>query len=161
MDIPALLTAVPDVRFVAAAELFRVPLLSSAMRALGTVAIDRHHPAHAREQLGELAHEHGAGDDYDLAIFPEGGIAPAGRRLPFKSGAFTLAIETGSTVVPVAIHGTDRVLPPNGRLAARPGVVTIEFLDPVTTAGLLPDDRQVLRDVVQGLVGAAREAGPG
>jgi len=157
MDIPALLATVPGVRFIAAEELFRIPLLASAMRALGTVPVDRRDPGHGRRQLRTLAGELALGDGADIAVFPEGGIAPVGRRLPFKSGAFSLAIETGSTVVPVAIHGTDRILPPGGRLMVQPGTVSIDFLDPIPTAGLTGADRQGLRDHVEGLVTAATE----
>ena len=152
MDIPALLWADPDVRFVAAADLFRIPLLASAMRAVGTFPIDRRNHDRAHDQLDELVDARRRGGGGDVAFFAEGGIAPAGQRLPFRSGAFTLAIRAASPVVPVAIHGTDRVLPPRGRLLVRSGVVTIEFLDAIDTSGLTNDDRSVLRDHVQDLV---------
>jgi len=155
MDIPALLFALPSIRFLAAADLFRIPLLASAMRALGTQPIDRRDHDRSQRQLDALVADRRAGDGFDLAIFPEGGIAPAGVRLPFKSGAFTLAIRTTSAIVPVAIHGTDAVLRPKGRLLVRPGVVTIEFLDGIATDGLTLDDRHVLRDHVQDLVTTA------
>jgi 1-acyl-sn-glycerol-3-phosphate acyltransferase len=161
LDIPAMLVAVPEVRFLAAAELFRIPLLASAMRALGTVPVDRHHPEHGRQQLEEVGRTRSAGSSYDIAIFAEGGIAPAGGRLPFKSGAFSLAIRTGNSVVPVAIHGSDQVLPPHHRLAARPGLVTVELLEAVSTVGLTIDDRQDLRDRVRSLVTAAMATSPG
>jgi 1-acyl-sn-glycerol-3-phosphate acyltransferase len=155
MDIPALLMAAPEIRFLAAADLFRIPLLASAMRALGTTPIDRQNTEHGRQQLEELVNAWNAGEASGIAIFPEGGIAPAGKRLPFKSGAFSLAIRTGSCIVPVAIRGADAVLPPAGRLAVRPGVVTVEWLEPVGTTGLTLDDRPCLRQAVQDLIGVA------
>jgi 1-acyl-sn-glycerol-3-phosphate acyltransferase len=160
MDIPALLLAAPAVRFVAAQDLFRIPVLAAAMRALDTVPIDRRDPDRARRQLdGLVAGDHGYGGD--LVIFAEGGIAPVGTRLPFKSGAFSLAIRTGSPMVPVALGGTDRVLAPRGRLAVRPGVVTVEFLGAVETVGLTDDDRHLLRDHVEEVVQRALAvAGP-
>lgn len=152
MDIPVLLLADPDIRFMAAEDLFCIPLLASAMRALDTVPIDRRDSANAHRQLDMLVADHRNAPVHDLVVFPEGGIAPLGRRLPFKSGAFSLAIRTGSAIVPVAIAGTDHVLRPRGRLAVRPGVVTVEFLDAIETDGLTLDDRHVLRDHVQELV---------
>ena len=160
MDIPAILSAVPDARFLAAAELFRVPLLSSAMRAIGTFPIDRRHPEHGREQIAQLVDDHVPGDPTPLVIFPQGEIAAGARRVPFKSGAFSLAIRTGSALVPVAIHGSSRVLAPHGHLAVRPGIVTIEFLEALPTAGLTMDDRQALRDHAEEMVTAALAAGP-
>ena len=152
MDIPVLLLADPDVRFMAAEDLFCIPLLASAMRALGTVPIDRRDSANAHRQLDLLVADRRNAPVHDLVVFPEGGIAPPGRRRPFKSGAFSLAIRTGSAIVPVVITGTDHVLRPRGRLAVRPGVVTVEFLDAIETQGLTLDDRHVLRDHVQELV---------
>jgi 1-acyl-sn-glycerol-3-phosphate acyltransferase len=151
-DIPALLLACPDVRFFAAAELFRIPLLAGAMRALDTLPIERRDPTLARRQLTEFgASDHGVGPD-PIVIFPEGAIAPAGTRLPFKTGAFALAIQSGASVVPVSIRGSGTVLPPHGRLAVRPGTVTVEFLAPIPTDGLTNDDRGSLRDQVYRLV---------
>lgn len=157
MDIPALLLADPDVRFMAAQDLFRVPLLAPAMRALGTVPIDRGDRERAHRQLDELVDRSGPGSGSvdTIVVFAEGGIAPAGRPLPFRSGAFSLAIRTGSRILPVAIVGSDRVLAPRGRLTVRPGVVTVEFLEPVDTVGLTVDDHRVLRDHVQDVVRAS------
>ena len=161
MDIPAMLVAAPDVRFVAAADLFRIPLLASAMRALGTVPLDRGHPEHARRQLADLARGWSPGDQGDLTIFPEGGIAPRGRQLPFKSGAFRLAVDTGTTVVPVVLRGTGEVLPPRQRLLVRPGAVVIDLLAPVVTHGMSGQDHQALRHRIEVMVAAARTDGPG
>jgi 1-acyl-sn-glycerol-3-phosphate acyltransferase len=155
MDIPALLWADPDVRFVATSGLFRIPVLAAAMRALGTVPIDRHDHDRAQRQLDEMVDRPDLVAGGDVAVFPEGGIAPTGQRLPFKTGAFTLAIRTGNPVVPVAIHGSDRVLAPGARLLVRPGVVTVEFLQPVDVTGLTLEDRHVLRDHVRDRVCAA------
>ena len=105
MDIPALLWADPDVRFMAAADLFRIPLLAAAMRSVGTVPIDRKDHDRARDQLDRLVDARSRGFGGSIAIFAEGGIAPAGTHLPFKSGAFSLAIRTATPVVPVAILG--------------------------------------------------------
>jgi len=126
--------------------------LASAMRALDTVPIDRRDRANAHRQLDLLVADRRNDPVHDIVVFPEGGIAPAGKRLPFKPGAFSLAIRTGSAIVPVAITGTDHVLRPRGRLAVRPGVVTVEFLDAIETQGLTLDDLHVLRDHVQELM---------
>ena len=152
LDIPALLWADPDVRFVATAGLFRIPVLAAAMRAVGTVPIDRHDHDRAQDQLDELVGRQDLVAGGDVAVFAEGGIAPPGQRLPFKTGAFSLAIRTGCPVVPVAIRGSDHLLPPNGRLLVRSGVVIVEFLDAIVTTGLTLDDRHPLRDHVHDLV---------
>jgi 1-acyl-sn-glycerol-3-phosphate acyltransferase len=141
MDIAAMLVARPDARFVAAAELFRIPLLGAAMRALGTVAIERGNADTSHRKVDELSIPEA---DRELVMFPEGGIAPDAHVLPFKTGAFVVAINTGAPIVPVAITGSAAVLPRSGRLRLRPGRVRVDLLTPVTTTGLDLDDRGTL-----------------
>lgn len=131
IDIPAMLVACPQIRFVAAADLFKNPVFAAAMRAVGSVPIARRDPGVAREQLAELA---ARGEPQRLAIFAEGGIAPRGQRLPFKSGAFRLAAQLQTPVVPVAILGSDDALPPSSALAVRSGTVVVQLLDPILPA---------------------------
>lgn len=150
VDIAALLMAVPDVRFAAATELFRNPVLAVAMRALDTVPIDRSNPRQARTRL--VASQ---GDAGPLVVFPEGTIAPPAGRLRFKTGAFVLAVETGATIAPVAIHGSARALPYGRRLAVRPATVTVEFLPPISTEGCSVVDRKRLRDRAEAAIAAA------
>lgn len=160
LDIAAVLIARPNAQFVAASGLFRIPLLGSAMRALGTVPIARHDHERARQRVNELAQHV---DDRELVVFAEGGIALTDELLPFKSGAFVIAIGNGAPVVPIAISGASRVLPPRGHLLVRPGTVRIELLPPVPTVGLGVDDRHALADrvrtaIVESLHPSARQS---
>ncbi len=151
LDIAALLAVVPDLRFVAGADLFKLPLLGSAMRAMGTVPVDRRsrNGSHLELPVRDVSPE------WTLAVFPEGAIAPAGRRLPFKRGAFALAIERSADVVPVAIHHSAHLLAPKGRLGVRPGKVVVEFLPSLSTDGLTLADRYRLCErAEQSLLGA-------
>lgn len=143
VDIPAVLMAWPSARFVAAAELFRVPLLAGAMRALGSVPVDRRRPASID------------GDARDLVVFAEGGIPAVGETRRFKTGAFVLAVAAGANVVPVSITGSDVVLPRRHRFAVRPGTVHVTIHQPISTAGCTSADRKALRDRTEATVRAA------
>lgn len=145
-DIAVVLAAHPDVRFLAAAELFKVPLLGSAMHALGTEAIDRKDRVRAREQLDGIV---GRGGRLNLFVFPEGGIVPIGGRRRFKSGAFRLAISAGATVVPVSIENAAAVLPQRARLGVRSGTIRIRFLEPIATDDAHTRDAGRVRDVAE------------
>jgi 1-acyl-sn-glycerol-3-phosphate acyltransferase len=149
LDIAAVLVARPDAQFVAAAGLFRIPLLSSAMRAIGTTPIARNNTESARESVSELAQEV---EDRELVVFAEGGIAPSNELLPFKTGGFVIAISSGVPVVPVAISGAKAILPHKGRLRARPGTLRIELLKPIATTGLVVDDRHDLAERVRSTI---------
>lgn len=152
LDIPAMLLADGDVVFLAAAGLFRIPLVAGAMRAIGTEPIDRHNRSAAYAELRDLARR---GPGRRLVVFAEGRIPPPGERLPFKPGAFVLAVATGAAVVPVAIEGTSALLPPGGRLAVRPGQVTVTFLEPLPADGTAASDANALRARTESAVYAA------
>lgn len=128
-------------KFVAKAELFRVPLFGPAMRTAGMIPVDRRNQKSARvsiQQAADRIHE-GA----SLILFPEGTRGRAYALRPFKKGAFVLAIEAQAPVVPVAIHGTLEVQP-KGEILVRPGRIDVHFLPPIATAGMTYDDRDVL-----------------
>jgi 1-acyl-sn-glycerol-3-phosphate acyltransferase len=98
IDAAALLAVQPEARFVAGADLFKIPLLGSAMRALGTVPVDRR----SRNRSHLVIPDAGRAAGWRLAVFPQGAIAPAGERLGFWRGAFVLAIQEHADIVPVA-----------------------------------------------------------
>lgn len=155
MDIAAMLVARPDARFVAAAELFRIPLLGAAMRALGTVPIERANQTASRARIDELSNPD---PDRKLIMFPEGVIEPDANVLPFKTGAFIIAINTATPIVPVAISGAAAVLPRNGRLRILPGRIEVQLLTPVDTSGLGLDDRaRLARSARDQIVAALRQ----
>jgi 1-acyl-sn-glycerol-3-phosphate acyltransferase len=146
-DITALMAALPTARYAAKRELFDEPVLGSAMRAVGMIPIDRDNPALAKRTLEEAAAK--LGKTVSLVIFPEGTRAPAGQMLPFKGGAFVLAIEQQVPIVPVAIHNTAHVMPAHGYLTILGGRVVVEILDPIPTAGLTFEDRHELKERVR------------
>lgn len=144
LDITALAAVLPAVRFAAKRELFDEPVLGRAMRALGMIPIDRGDPTRAKRTLDEAAAR--LGRTVSVVIFPEGTRAPAGRMLPFKGGAFVLAIQEQVPVVPVALHGTAAAMPAHGYLTIRGGRVVVEILEPIPTAGLRYEDRHALQE---------------
>jgi 1-acyl-sn-glycerol-3-phosphate acyltransferase len=87
-----------------------------------------------------------------LIIFPEGRRSPTGALLPFKKGAFVLAIGAGLPVVPVVCRGTRRLMPRGSRLTVVPGEVEIVLEAPIPTAGLTYDDREALAAEVRAAI---------
>ena len=140
LDILSLLGYLPGrTRFAAKRELWRHPVVGGVLDTLGMVPIDRDHPEAAIERLKRAAAEHSS-----LVIFPEGTRSRTGTLLPFKKGAFVLAIGAQLPVVPVICRGTRRLMPRGSRLAVVPGDVEIVLEAPIPTAGLGYDDRDAL-----------------
>lgn len=131
-----------DVRALAKAELFRIPVFGSVLRRAGFPAVDRSDRSRAIAALQTAAAELTAG--HDFLAFPEGTRSPTGALGAFKKGPFVMAIEGQAPVAPLLIRGTRELLP-RGSLLARPGRVRVEFLEPVPTRGLQVGDRDDLR----------------
>lgn len=139
-DILALFVALPlSLRFVAKMELSRIPLFSRAMRRAGHVFIDRgdrSQAIRAMERAGERMREEGL----SLGLFPEGTRSREGRLRRFKKGAFVLAIDTQTDLVPVAVQGGAAILPKGRRrLEARP--IRIRCGPPIPLEGMDHGDR--------------------
>lgn len=113
LDICVLFMAVPaPLRFLLKEEMRRVPFLCGYARATGMLFISREDrragPLLRRQVAGLL------GSGKSLCLFPEGTRSRDGRMGEFKSGSFQAAIDAGVDVLPIALHGTGRVLPPTG-----------------------------------------------
>jgi 1-acyl-sn-glycerol-3-phosphate acyltransferase len=164
LDVPALFHALPvSLRFVAKMELSRVPLFGAAVARAGHVFIDRDNPVQAVETMRKAA-ERMKDEGFTLGLFPEGTRSPDMELRRFRRGPFVLAIETGTVLVPVAVDGGPRVLPP-GERRLRPGTVHVRCGEPVDLEGLDRDDRDALLDrartEVSGMLEAIREGGDG
>jgi len=140
-DVFALAAHLRWFKFVAKAELFRIPLFGSAMRTAGMISVDRKNQKAAHGSIQRAAASIQAGAS--VILFPEGTRGRTYALRPFKKGAFVLAIEAQAPVVPVAIHGTIALLA-KGAWRVRSGRVDVHFLPPIETAGLSYDDRDAL-----------------
>lgn len=140
-DIFALLAILPRYRFVAKAELFRIPLFGRAARTAGTIPIERENRKAAFQAYDEAAGE--IRDEASVVVCPEGTRGDSYALRPFKKGPFVLAIAARAPVVPVAIYGT-REIQPRGSFRIRSGTIHVHFLAEVPTTGLDYDDRDRL-----------------
>lgn len=113
--------------FMANHDLFEKPLLAPLIRLYGAFPVRRGTLDRDALRLAE-AHLH-AGDL--LCIFPEGGTTLTGRLYPFEGGVALLAIRNNVPVVPIALTGTDRVLPADLRPRFARGGVTVTFGPPI------------------------------
>ena len=135
-----------DLRFMAKASLFRIPVLGHAMLGGGFVPVERDVREKAVAAVDAAVSELREG--HDFLIFPEGTRSRDGRLLPLKKGPFIMAIKAQAPIVPVAVRGTC-ALWPKGSVRIRAGTVTVEILDPISTTGMETEDRHAIRDVVQ------------
>jgi 1-acyl-sn-glycerol-3-phosphate acyltransferase len=156
-DIIALAYALHDfqLRWVAKKELLHVPVFGAALRALGSVVIDRTNREAAIEVYREARARMESG--VSVMVFPEGTRGPGDALLPFKKGGFVLALETGMPIVPIAVRGTSAVMPRNGwTIDARD--VEVRIGRPIETTGRTLDDRNRLIEEVRDAIETLRAA---
>ncbi|NNC91901.1 MAG: 1-acyl-sn-glycerol-3-phosphate acyltransferase, partial [Acidimicrobiia bacterium] len=119
------------IRYLAKKELFKIPIFAQAMRGVGIVRTDR--------QAGKAAHgaiNEGIADakarGHSLIIFPEGTRSDTGELLPFKKGAFRIAIANDLPIIPISIEGTWEMWKPGAKVVY-PGNVHTKVHPPIET----------------------------
>ncbi len=143
-----------EMKWLSKVELLRIPVLGWMMWMAGDVPVQRRSRTSGAEALAicrqRLARR------VSVMIFPEGTRSATGELLPFKDGAFRLAIETGVPILPLAVAGTGSALPKHDWRFNR-SVAEVRVLPPVETAGLTLDDLADLKRRVRETIQAARD----
>src|SRR4051812_15627920 len=130
-------------RYVAKAQLQKVPLLGPALRRAGNIFVDRTGGSGDRTKLMEAAAQ--VRDRVSIVFFAEGTRSDDGVLRPFKKGAAAMAIEAGVPMIPAALAGTHRILE-KGSMIIRPRSSALCIGEPLSTTGLTADDREALTE---------------
>lgn len=117
---------------VAKKELLKVPVLGQGMHYVKIFAIDRSNPERARRSMEKARNVMESGSSF--GVFAEGTRAMPGELLPFKKGAFHLAVQTNARIVPVAIRNTDRMMGKKQGVAYS-GTIEVVLCPPIETNG--------------------------
>ncbi len=157
-DIFTLLAILPRYRFVAKAELFRIPLFGAAARRAGTIPIQRENRKAAFQSYEEAAREIRAGSS--VVVCPEGTRGESYALRPFKKGPFVLAVAAAAPIVPVVVYGT-REVQRKGSFVIRSADVHVHFLEAIETTGRTYDDRDEMADECWRRMAACMEADHG
>ena len=147
-DVFALAAKVPNkFRFVAKEELGRIPVFGRAWRTAGHISVnrrDRMQAIRALEHFGDIVRQ----DNSTIVIFPEGTRSPNGQLLPFKKGAFMLALHTHVDIVPTVVVGS-RAIQKKGDWRVHSGRIILRFGEPIPTVGYDEDNRDHLIALVR------------
>jgi 1-acyl-sn-glycerol-3-phosphate acyltransferase len=104
-------------------------LTKTVFTALGARPVERDSQRAAQAALDTVLHALNNGEAF--GIYPEGTRSRDGKLARGKTGVAWLALTADCPVVPVAVHGTDRVQPIDAPWP-RPGKVHITFGEPLT-----------------------------
>ncbi|MBM65215.1 MAG: hypothetical protein CMH55_03155 [Myxococcales bacterium] len=147
LDIFVLISALRgDVRFIAKMELMALVPISIGMWSVGHIFVRRSSRRSGRSAVLQ-AEEQVRNSNAKVLFFPEGTRSlPDAPPLPWRMGAFALAVAAQVPVQPIAVIGTSDCWPPNQLLPRAGGEVTLRFLPPLQTQGLGKGDRLELKD---------------
>lgn len=130
MDVPLTTPFIPGPnKTIAKIEMAKIPLFGTIYRR-GSVLVDRKSDESRRKSLDDMKRVLAQG--MHMCIYPEGTRNKTGQPLKtFYDGAFRLAVDTGTPIIPAIIRGTGKVLPTNKTFLLWPHRVSMEFLEPV------------------------------
>lgn len=152
-DVPCINTALPvPVRFVAKRSLLKVPVFGPAMRAVGTVDIDRQDRQDTARRLREA--QGGVGRKCSIHFFAEGTRSQDGRLRAFKKGAAAMALSLQVPLVPLAVFGTRFIYPKGTFTGLKPGTAHVSIGRPIPPTGAddTPDERAKLTALARSAV---------
>lgn len=140
-DIFALASVLPHYRFIAKAELRKVPIFGAAAGKIAAIYVDRKSRKAAFDAYRVAAAQ--VKEGVSVVVCPEGTRGESYSLRPFKKGPFVLAIAARVPIVPVVVYGT-REVQPKGAYRVRAATIEITVLDPIPTSGRGYDDRDAL-----------------
>ena len=130
-------------------ELFKTPILGTAMRLGDLVPVDRGNREAGIEAVNAARKVVNKG--LNMIIYVEGKRSFDGKLLPFKKGPFYLAVECGVPVIPMTIVGTHYAMP-KARFSIKPAKVHVIFHPPIEPRdfGSREDLMEKVREVIDG-----------
>jgi 1-acyl-sn-glycerol-3-phosphate acyltransferase len=135
-------------KWVAKAELFRIPVLGWNMRINDYVPVWRGERDSVREMMARCRRHLARGTP--VLLFPEGTRSRDGRLQAFKDGAFKLALEAGCPLVPIAVTGTGEALPKHGLVLRQRMKARVQVLEPISPARF--DSAAALKEAARGAI---------
>ncbi|MEL7487976.1 MAG: 1-acyl-sn-glycerol-3-phosphate acyltransferase [Pseudomonadota bacterium] len=118
-----------DLAFVTGDHLERFPLLSGILRKLGAVVVNNCGGVAARARLLDDNLRAARDEGRRILIYPEGHLAPIGRKYRYKRGVYHMYAAYNRPVVPVATNLG--LYWPQARWDLTPGEAIVEILDPI------------------------------
>jgi 1-acyl-sn-glycerol-3-phosphate acyltransferase len=147
LDIPSMAFCLPGYNvFIGKAALAKVPVFGYMFRNL-YIPVDRKSSKSRYDTMVKSMEKLDLG--YNLAIFPEGTIPPykqAPHMIPFKDGAFRMAIEKQIPIVPMTILNNWKILPDDGNYVPKIHTMKAIVHVPIETKGLTLDDVDTIKN---------------
>jgi 1-acyl-sn-glycerol-3-phosphate acyltransferase len=152
-DAPAVVGAIPRrIAILLKKSLFAYPIVGQAFKVAHFIPVERGNHESAVASLEKATEAMKEGQSF--LIYPEGTRSNDGRLGDFKRGAVVMAIKAGVPIVPMVCAGAHKVMAKRS-LTIRPGVITVEFLEPIDASQYSFEQREELNARVKSVMAAA------
>jgi 1-acyl-sn-glycerol-3-phosphate acyltransferase len=143
LDVPGLRLIIKgEFRPIAKKELLKIPVFGFIVKA-ATVVVDRSNHESRKKSIEYAKRIIAQG--ISMLIFAEGTQNRTQQILqPFKDGAFRIAIDTQTPILPVVVVGAGKLMPP-GKLSMAPGKIKIIAGEPIPVSGLSAKDYDTVK----------------
>ncbi|WP_026886692.1 lysophospholipid acyltransferase family protein [Clostridium beijerinckii] len=152
-DIPLLLSSIDIPKgFIAKKELEKLPFISSWMKYINCIFMDRDNLRKSAESIVEGVNLLKSG--YSMVIFPEGTRSKGKSVDEFKGGSFKLATKSKCPIVPLTIKGTYKLMEANNN-AIKSAAIELVIHPLIDVATLNKDELEKLPETVHSIISSS------
>lgn len=144
-----------EMKWLSKDTMFKIPLMGWMMSMAGDIRLKRGNRESAVDAIVQCRDR--LSKKVSVMIFPEGTRSKTDEMLPFKDGAFRLAIEAGVPILPIAVAGTRGAMA-KGTFRFLRARALAEVLEPIETTGMTRADIPALKAQVHERIDVARRA---
>jgi len=144
-----------EMKWLSKDTIFKIPLMGWMMQMAGDIKLVRGKRESAVDAINQCRDR--LKKRVSIFIFPEGSRSKTWEMLPFKDGAFRLAIEAGAPILPIAVAGTRGAMA-NGSFQFLPARAVAQLLEPIETVGMTLADLQSLKKMARERIEVGRRA---
>lgn len=144
-----------EMKWLSKDTMFKIPCMGWMMQMAGDIKLVRGNRDSTIEAIAQCRDR--LAKQVSVMIFPEGTRSKTQDMLPFKDGAFRLAIESQAPVLPIAVAGTRNAMA-KGTFRFLRAKALAQVLEPIDTTGMTLDDIGRLKAMARERIEAGRRA---
>ncbi len=144
-----------EMKWLSKDAMFKLPFMGWMMQMAGDIKLVRGKRESAIDAIAQCRDR--LSKKVSIMIFPEGTRSREWEMLPFKDGAFRLAIEAGAPILPIAVAGTRHAMA-KGSFHFLPARAIAQALEPIDTSTMTLRDVQRLKQLTRERIEAGRRA---
>jgi 1-acyl-sn-glycerol-3-phosphate acyltransferase len=142
-----------EMKWLSKDTMFKIPFMGWMMQMAGDIKLVRGNRDSAADAIVQCRDR--LAKKVSVMIFPEGTRSRSWEMLPFKDGAFRLAIESGAPILPIAVTGTRNAMA-KGTFRFLPARAIAQLLEPIDTTGMTLADVGMLKQQTRERIEAGR-----